>query len=147
MLPSSYNELKKLDKPQIAKIWAQLFGSEMPNFFTVPYRLIWHKIQARDCSAKIEQRHITRLNRYAEHPDESIDKSYKTNYVMRPGGVIVKTYKGNRHTVKIIDQNQFEYNCQTFGTLSAAAMAVCGKKVSGFDFFGMNNKGVSNGKN
>lgn len=135
-----------MDRTQIAKIWAMLFGSEMPNFFTVPYRLIWYKIQACNCSAKIKQRHITKLNRYAENPDESIEKSYKTNYVMRSGGVIIKTYKGATHHVKIIDQNQFEYSCKTFGTISAVAREICGKKVSGYDFFGLNNKGVSNGK-
>ncbi|MDR0726435.1 MAG: DUF2924 domain-containing protein [Rickettsiales bacterium] len=88
-----------------------------------------------------------KLNRYAENPMECIDKSQKTNYIMRPGGVIIKMYKGIQHRVKIISQTQFEYNGKIFQTLSAVALEICGKKVSEFDFFGVNNKGVNNTKN
>ncbi len=44
-------------------------------------------------------------------------------------------------TVK--DKNNFEYDGEIYKTLSAVAKAICHKKVSGYDFFGLNNKHVN----
>lgn len=143
MLPKSFENLKKLDVQKIQKIWAQLFNENMPNFATIPYRLIWYKIQVSQTHESIEQRHLLRLQRYSKNPEEYVDKANKTKYTLKPGSLIIKTYKDKKHTVKIISNNQFQYNDQIFRTLSAVAMKICGKKVSGYDFFGLDNKRVN----
>lgn len=143
MLPKSFENLKKLDVQKIQKIWAKLFNENMPNFATIPYRLIWYKMQASQTNESIEQRHLLRLQRYSKNPEEHVDKANKTKYTLKPGSLIIKTYKDKKHTVKIISNNQFQYNDQIFRTLSAVAMKICGKKVSGYDFFGLDNKRVN----
>lgn len=143
MLPKSFENLKKLDIQKIQTIWEKLFNENMPNFATIPYRLIWYKIQVSQTHESIEQRHLLRLQRYSKNPEEYVDKANKTKYTLKPGSLIIKTYKDKKHTVKIISNNQFQYNDQIFRTLSAVAMKICGKKVSGYDFFGLDNKRVN----
>lgn len=143
MLPKSFENLKKLDVQKIQKIWEKLFNENIPNFATIPYRLIWYKIQVSQTNESIEQRHLLRLQRYSRNPEEYVDKANKTKYTLKPGSLIIKTYKDKKHTVKIISNNQFQYNDQIFRTLSAVAMKICGKKVSGYDFFGLDNKRVN----
>lgn len=143
MLPESFEDLKKLDIQEIQKIWQKLFNENMPHFVTIPYRLIWCKIQTTKTNESIEQRHLTRLQRYSENPEEHADKANKTKYTLKPGSLIIKTYKDKKHTVKIISSNQFEYNEEIFRTLSAVAMKISGKKLSGYDFFGLDNKRIN----
>ena len=77
MLPKSFENLKKLDIDEIQKIWAKLFNENMPNFVTIPYRLIWYKIQVSQTNESIEQRHLTRLQRYSENPKKHVEKENK----------------------------------------------------------------------
>ena len=143
MLPESYENLKKLNSQEIRKIWEKLFSENMPGFINIPYRLIWYKIQTARTDECIEQRHITRLQRYSENPQEHAHKANKTKYTFKPGSLIIKTYKDKKYTVKVISNDQFEYNGALFRTLSAVAMKICEKKVSGYDFFGLDNKRIN----
>ena len=62
---------------------------------------------------------------------------------MALGSQIIKTYRGKKYIVNIIAEDKFEYDGEIYKTLSAAAKAICNKKVSGYDFFGLNNKEVN----
>ncbi len=80
------------------------------------------------------------MEKYAENPDECMVKVYKTKYNLHPGTEIIKTYLGRQYKVTIAEVNDFIYNGQHYKTLSAIAKEICGIKVSGYDFFGLNNK-------
>lgn len=56
-----------------------------------------------------------------------------------PGTMLSRTYKGQKLTV-LVRQNNFEFNGETFNTLSAVANAITGSHVNGFTFFKLNNK-------
>lgn len=57
-----------------------------------------------------------------------------------PGSFIVKTYKGKRLEVKVLE-NGFEYESATYSNLSAIAKAVSGMHWNGYLFFGVKNNG------
>lgn len=103
-------------------------------------RPLWYKIQCENHNLHVDQKNITRLNKYAADPEGCIEKAHTAKYYVRSGTEIVKTFKGKHFKVLVRSPSEFIYDGQCYRTLSAAAKAMCGKKVSGYDFFGINNK-------
>jgi hypothetical protein len=56
-----------------------------------------------------------------------------------PGSVIRRSFKGVEHEVTVLSQG-FEYNGQTYRSLSAVATAITGSHWNGFLFFGLTKK-------
>ena len=57
-----------------------------------------------------------------------------------PGSFIVKTYKGKRLEVKVLE-NGFEYEGTVYKNLSAVAKAITNAHWNGYIFFGIKNNG------
>jgi hypothetical protein len=102
---------------------------------------LWWKIQCELSGQSIEQKHITKLNAYSENPEECIARSNKVKYHLKPGTQLLKKFKGKEYLVNVTDTDKFLYDGQIYKSLSAIATLICGHKVSGYDFFGFNNKG------
>ena len=135
-LPRSAEELKKLSHQKQTELWARYHNSPYERKF----RALWYYIACENANLKIERKHLTKLEKYAENPDECMIKVYKTKYNLHPDTEIIKTYLGRQYKVTIAEANDFIYNGQHYKTLSAIAKEICGIKVSGYDFFGLNNK-------
>ena len=67
---------------------------------------------------------------------------YKTKYNLHVGTEIIKTFRNRQYKVLVADANDFIYDGKHYKSLSAVAKEICGIKVSGYDFFGLNNKRV-----
>jgi hypothetical protein len=139
-LPRSFQELDGFSRERILELWGRFFNS-MPavSEFKI-LRMLWHKIQCLNHNLCIEQKNVTKLNRYSVDPDRHIEKAYKTKYHLKNGLVIVKTFRGREHQVLVKSSREFVYDNRSYGTLSAVAKTIYGKNVSGYDFFGLNNK-------
>ena len=57
----------------------------------------------------------------------------------KPGSVIIRDYRGLRLTVTVLDRG-FEWNGQTFSSLTAVAKAVTGQHWNGRLFFGLTRR-------
>ncbi|MDR3208906.1 MAG: DUF2924 domain-containing protein [Rickettsiales bacterium] len=136
-LPESAAKLKSLSPSQLQELWARYFASGRPQF-----KPLWFKIQCERGGLVIEQKHVTKLNACSENPDESIERSHKTKYHVKPGTQLLKKFKGKDYMVHVTAPDEFNYENQTYKSLSAIATLICGHKVSGYDFFGFNNKGA-----
>ena len=138
-LPRSLSELKALSQERIQAIWDWHFSenrySDKPLIKT-----LWYRIQCKLNDTYIEKRHNTKLNRYKHAPDECINKAIKYKIKLKAGTEIARVYKGKKHIVMVKNEDTFLYDSREFGTLSAVAIAICGKKVSGNHFFGLHNK-------
>ncbi|MCD4785316.1 MAG: DUF2924 domain-containing protein [Candidatus Eremiobacteraeota bacterium] len=145
-LPKTMNELQSLGNDWLKGLWMRYFNA--PPIMACPrmIRTLWYKIQCENHNLRIKQKNVTRLNRYSTDPDKYIEKSYKTKYHLRNGLEIVKTYKGRQYRVLVRFPGEFVCDNQSYKTLSAVARAICNKKVSGYDFFGLNNKCMRNSK-
>jgi len=139
-LPKSIRELQALGEKEIQKYWLRYFKTDAPGKKHQVLRILWYQIQCENHNLKVDQKHITRLNRYAKDPEKHIEKSYKTKYHLKNGLEIIKTYKGKEFRVLVRTPTEFIYDNKVYQTLSAAAKSICGIKVSGYDFFGINNK-------
>ena len=57
-----------------------------------------------------------------------------------PAGTrIIKKYKGQEYCIKIMNKG-FEFNGMQYGSLSAIALIITGRKLSGFRFFGLDGE-------
>jgi len=59
-----------------------------------------------------------------------------------PGSVITRDYKGETLQVRVLDGGAFEFEGETFQSLSAVARKITGQHLNGFHFFRL-AKGVS----
>jgi len=56
------------------------------------------------------------------------------------GSAIVRSYKGKKLRVLVLDGEGFEYEGQRYDTLSAVAKHITGSHINGFRFFGLGKK-------
>ena len=124
-IPDTYDELRAIPKDQIPILWMRITHNPTTLSSKNLIRPLWYRIQCMRYKRHLDQKYITRLNKYAKAPDEYLKSARKIKYELKPGTLIRKTYP----------------------SLSAAAYALIGMKVSGTDFFGLNNKGLKNGQN
>lgn len=138
--PETYAELQGLPRDELHKLWIRYFREPPKGLDANLYRPLWYRIQCGRTGKHLEQKYITKLNKYATDPDGHIKRAQALKYELKPGSLITKTYKGQTFTLRVISDDRFEYNGKTYASLSAAARAMIGMKVSGTDFFGLNNK-------
>ena len=146
IIPSTYEELKRLNQEELHAIWEYFFKSPVIASAHSLHRPLWYKIQCERDKLRLEQRHITRLNSYALDPDACVERARKTKYHIKHGTEIIKTFKGKEHVVRVENTSTFSYLGKKYSNLSAIALEICGHKVSGNDFFGLANKsgGIAN---
>lgn len=140
-LPKTLKELKELPTDRIQALWDWLFSEHRYSRKPI-IKALWYRIQCKSSNLYIEDRHQTKLNRYAKDPENYIKKAIKYKISLKAGTQIKRSYKGKEHIVTVKNENTFLYNDKEFSTLSAVAIAICGKKVSGNHFFGLHNKGI-----
>ena len=75
-LPRSAEELKKLSHQKQTELWARYHDSSYERQFSA----LWYYIACENANLKIERKHLTKLDKYAENPDECMVKVYKTKY-------------------------------------------------------------------
>lgn len=143
MLPETKSELEKMAFEQKSLLWARY----SPYPYRRQARALWYYIQCERAHATIAAKHITMLHKYMNNPDECIARVYKNKYNLNPGTTITKTFRGLEFKVIVGDRGEFVYNGKSFKSLSAVAKEICGAKVSGYDFFGLNNKRFNNAQN
>ncbi|MCL2887747.1 MAG: DUF2924 domain-containing protein [Elusimicrobia bacterium] len=89
---------------------------------------------------KTEQKGFPKdLTKAAAEKKQPVPVSSKINRERDPripaiGTVITRKYKGEELKVKVLE-NGFEYNGQTFKSISALAVHIVGMSVSGYVFF------------
>lgn len=142
-LPSTRAELEKLASDAKSALWAR--------YSAAPYkrqiRALWYYIQCERYNVSIAKKHITMFRKYMDNPDACLTRVYKNKYHLTPGAKIIKTFRGVEFVVTVGDRGEFVYNGKSFKSLSAVAKEICGAKVSGYDFFGLNNKRFNNAQN
>lgn len=102
-------------------------------------RPIWYQIQAQKYG-RLEQKYITKLNKYSQDVDEHIKRAVVKRYKILPGVEFKKLYKDKEHHVKVIDSQQFLYKEHIYPNLSSVAFEITGRRVSGYDFFGLRKR-------
>ena len=138
-LPSSMEEVQGLSQKDLEFYW-KIFYTTLPKNKKAMLRPLWYAIQCERFNLKLEDKYITRLNRYANNPEKYIQKANKNKYNLSEGTEIIKLYKEKEYKVLVKGPKVFEYNGQIYKTLSSIAKEISGTHVGGPDFFGLNCK-------
>ncbi len=99
-----------------------------------------YKSECEKSGCKIDPKYIAKLNLYSQNPAKYIERANRTKYQIKSGTQLLKNYKGRDYLVIVQSDDCYIYDGAEYKTLSAAARAICGIKVSGNDFFGLDNK-------
>jgi hypothetical protein len=132
-------ELQGLSQEKLEFYW-KIFYITPPRNKKAILRPLWYAIQCERFNLKLEDKFITRLNRYANNPEKYIQKANKNKYNLTPGTEILKVYKDKEYKVIVKEENEFKFNDKIYKTLSSIACEITGKHMSGPDFFGLNKK-------
>lgn len=135
-LPKSYEELSEMEYSKLSEYWKMFYLSPCRTRVSI-LRPLWYKIQCELFGIKLEEKYITRLNKYAKTPKEAVQKSNKNRYELKVGTELIRIYMGTEHKVMVKEEGKFEYQGAIYPTLSAVAKAICGNKISGPDFFNL----------
>ena len=120
--------------------WADAWGQE-------PHTRIGRTMLEKSLEYKTSEKPLTheqqaRLNHlikeYKRNPTH-FDKRVGT---LKPGTRLVRMYKGKKHNV-IVKADGFEYQDQTYSSLSKIANDITGKRWNGWVFFGLKKIGAS----
>ena len=137
-LPKTFTELKSLSFKERSELWSK--------FVSVPYksqvRSLWWYVSSSDQRLKIAPKHLVKIKKYAQNPEECLFRMNKMKYQLHPGSEIIKVFRGVEFKIDVIALDVFEFRGKRYRSLSAVAKEICGRNVSGPDFFGLNNKGV-----
>ena len=78
-----------------------------------------------------EQKHLNKLVEAFKVNPESLNC---ISQPLKPGTRLIKSYKGKRHSVKVLSDG-FEYDSEKWGSLSAIATYITGTSWNGWKFF------------
>lgn len=144
------DNLKAATITELVERYKQLFGQKPPVWTKVVLiRQLAHKIQEQALGgiSPAAKTRIQELIRIYDPIHRVVIKSStgKTDAgrdirLPVPGSFIVKTYKGKRIEVKVLE-NGFEFNGTVYTNLSGVAKAITGAHWNGFVFFGVKGRG------
>ena len=144
--------LKAMTVAELCDRYAQVFGEEtrVGNKAWLVKRIIWRlqalaegdlSERARRRAAELAQDADLRLSppRQKQSAPASVQKNGKVSapvngYLPLPGTILTRWYKGQTLKVQVL-RHGFEYEGQTYKSLSAVAKAITGSHTSGFLFF------------
>lgn len=117
------NELRKLDRPALAKLWESAFGRPAPKgcqATLLRQALAWHWQQGAS------HRRTLRMLQTG---------SAAAIRLGTPGTQLIREWQGQTHRVQVLDKG-FSYNGNIYRSLSAIARHITGTPWSGPRFFG-----------
>ena len=118
--------------------WRMTFGAVPPPGLTkdVMSRMIAYRIQ-EEAFGGLDRKMVKLLDRLAR--DE--EKPNELNRRLKPGTVLVREYRGERHTVTVVPDG-FLWQEKTWSSLSTIAKAITGTAWNGPRFFGLRVPGA-----
>lgn len=138
-LPKSLEEIKSLSNDKLAYYWNIFYRYPLKGK-KCKYRPLWYAIQCELHNCKLAEKYITRLDKYALEPEESIRRANKKRYYLAVGTILTKSYKGHTFQVIVKGEKAYQYKEEIYPTLSAVANKITGAHISGPKFFGLTVK-------
>ena len=138
-LPKSYEELKELSPKELRFYWNVFYTSHLKGV-KAKLRPLWYAIQCELGRYQLQEKYVTRLDRYAGNPDKYIEHAHKKRYALAPGTILTKTYKGRTYQVTVKGENAYEWEGKIYPNLTALAEKIVRAHVSGPKFFGLTGK-------
>ena len=137
-MQAEVTDLKTLSKQELEEKYLQSFGYSAPIGYTKSYlikEIIWQE-KYNKLSTDLQNRINKLVNEYEKTKSVNIKKVRK--FEVTVGTKFIREYKGEKYEVTA-KENGFEYQNQTYKTLSAVANVITGTHWNGKKFFGVAN--------
>jgi hypothetical protein len=131
-IEAEVNQIRSLGIDALRQRWRTAFGAVPPKGLTkdILGRMIAYRIQ-EEAFGGLGRDLVKLLDRLARG-----EKPSELNRRLKPGTVLVREYKGERHTVTIVPDG-FVWGETTYSSLSMIAQEITGTKWNGPRFFGL----------
>ncbi len=133
-IAAEIEQIRVMNKDQLRVRWKDLFRKEVPAALT-------KDLLARMIAYRIQEQAFGGLDRKTEKLLESYanGKISETSRYLKSGTVVVREYRGVRHTVTIVDGG-YVWNDKRFASLSTIAKEITGTSWNGPRFFGLRER-------
>src|SRR5215510_14230537 len=135
------DHIRFLGVDALRKRWRLVFGATPPAGLTksIMARMIAYRVQ-EEAFGGLDRDLIKLLERLARG-----EKPNEFNRRLKPGTVLVREYKGERHTITVVSDG-FAWQGATYSSLSVIARAITGTAWNGPRFFGLRVPGALAGE-
>ncbi|MCX7287511.1 MAG: DUF2924 domain-containing protein [Rhodobacterales bacterium] len=132
---TSLADLETMDRKQLAQLWCDLIGSEVPDCMsqTMQRRFLAFELQAGK-EGGLPPALLARLDRIAAGEER------KASPTVKPGARLLRAWNGVTHVVDVLPDG-YLWNGARHRSLSAIARAITGARWSGPRFFGLASSG------
>lgn len=139
VIEAEIDQIRSLGLDALRARWRLMFGAMPPAGLTkdIIARMIAYRIQ-EEAFGGLDRDTIKLLDRLARGEKAGLNRRLKA------GTVLVREYKGERHTVTIV-LDGFVWQNTTYPSLSTIARAITGTAWNGPRFFGLRVAGDSDG--
>jgi len=134
-IAAQIDEIRFLNKDELRQRWKAMFKKPVPEALT-------KDLLVRMIAYRIQEKAFGGLDRETEKLFESYargDKASATQRRMKSGTVLLREYKGVRHTVTVADGG-FIWNDKKYASLTMIAKEITGTSWNGPKFFGLRQK-------
>jgi hypothetical protein len=130
-IEAEIEHIRSLGLEELRKRWRMTFGSLPPRALTKDLiaRMIAYRLQ-EEAFGGLDKATIKLLDRLARGEKPELNRRLK------PGTVLVREYRGERHTVTVASDG-FVWRDTTYSSLSTIARAITGTAWNGPRFFGL----------
>ncbi len=137
-IEAEVDRVRSLGIDALRRRWRMTFGAMPPPGLTkdVMSRMIAYRIQ-EEAFGGLDRETVRLLDRLARG-----EKPNELNRRLKPGTVLVREYRGERHTVTVVPDG-FRWQDKTWSSLSTIAKAITGTAWNGPRFFGLRVPGAS----
>lgn len=127
------DEILLMDRPELLRLWRQVFNSDPPRNAKVPFlaRALGHAFQVRE-QGDVPARTLRALRTVAEGKVPAAGSAT----ALRPGVVLMRDWNGRTYRVEVVAEG-FRMDGRHYRSLSAIARAITGARWSGPRFFGI----------
>jgi hypothetical protein len=135
-------DLQEMGREDLCNLWRERFNQSAPDGIRkeLLVRMLAYRIQELAFGGLSAQarRRLDQMTRALATEEKA--SGNKVN--ARPGTTLVRLWKGKTHKV-VIEESGYEYNGQSYKSLSAIARHITGTPWSGPLFFGLRARGSS----
>lgn len=133
------SEIENINREELELIWSKLnFNYKPPSILSLLRQEIAYELQRRE-NGGLKDSERLKIARLMKDPGdkESLKTTKKDTELFSEGQILRKRYKGIQIEVTYKGKSKFEYNNQSYKSLSAVAKDITGVHQSGPKFFNL----------
>ena len=129
------NQIKQLKQEELKQNWSNTWGREVPPKIGRSMLELSLKCKMKDqMGAGLSEKQKSRLQNLISEYQKNPKYFEQSRHKLKPGVKLVRKWNGSDVVVKVL-KDGYEFNDQTYGSLSKIATKITGTQRNGWRFF------------